>query len=194
MCGRLPVVLRRLFTFCSVLSLLAFLVTCAIWMRSHWAADELKWDWTRGVAWAWTPRGYLEVWLFLGDCSGQRADSYGLHHASSPINRPINSFTYLEIDPPDKLVKWEWGGFAWYSIQHPKTGNAQAEAVAPFWSIAAMTALLPLIWMMLRLRSSARGSRKTSLGLCRSCGYDLRATPERCPECGTAIQELAVRR
>lgn len=177
--------LRRLFTFCSALSVLACVLTCAIWVRSHWAADEVKYGWSRGVGWAWTPKDYLEVGVFLGDCSGQQADFYGLHHEPSPINRPINSFGFMEIDPPDRLITAQWGGFAWYSIRGNRTGNLYAEAVAPFWSIAAVAALLPFTWVLLRMRDRRHGRP----GLCPSCGYDLRATPERCPECGIGISQ-----
>lgn len=176
---------RRLFTFCSTLSLLGCILICATWARSHWVQDEIKWGWTGGMVWVWTPKGHLEVGLYRGDCSREPADFFGFKREPSPVSDPIDSFIYLEIDPPDKLVERKWGGFAWYSVQRRRTpGEVQAEGVAPFWSIAAATALLPLIWLLRRLRSRGQRARQKSLGLCPSCGYDLRATPQRCPECG----------
>ena len=40
------------------------------------------------------------------------------------------------------------------------------------------------VMLAARLRAHRAAARQAS-GLCPACGYDLRATPGRCPECGT---------
>lgn len=47
------------------------------------------------------------------------------------------------------------------------------------WLAAAAIALLGIRW-----RRRPHGPELDGLSCCRNCGYDLRATPHRCPECG----------
>lgn len=53
-----------------------------------------------------------------------------------------------------------------------------------YWKLVLAFLLLPAWWLQCRLRAR----REWLLaGHCRNCGYDLRSSPERCPECGTFI-------
>jgi hypothetical protein len=57
----------------------------------------------------------------------------------------------------------------------------------PYWFLAIASSILPAFAFWRRSHP-----RKLEAGLCRVCGYDLRATPERCPECGTVPEAAKV--
>ena len=68
-----------------------------------------------------------------------------------------------------------WHGFGWLRVSDVH------EAWAPTWLVLSMF-ISPLALLTAR---HIRRRRSIKSGHC-PCGYDLRATPERCPECGLA--------
>jgi hypothetical protein len=70
------------------------------------------------------------------------------------------------------------GGFRYGGLRGPN--GSLYNAAVPHWFVAGVLVPVPLAWVI----SARRRRRRDRAGLCLSCGYDLRATPGQCPECG----------
>jgi hypothetical protein len=87
---------------------------------------------------------------------------------------------------------WEAGpgAYGFWNIGFRLTKNwigARPVVSVPYWLLLVLLGILPArkVLRLLRRRRRARA------GQCALCGYDLRATRSRCPECGTAPKARA---
>ena len=102
----------------------------------------------------------MDKWL-IRDISMDEAQ--GLEAIDSPIVRLPG------------LVLWHFGGV----VDH----SGWVIAIHFGWLILFFS-ILPIYWLLTRERTPQRRAR---LGLCIACGYDMRGSAGRCPECGAAI-------
>ena len=180
---------RHLFTLCSAGSLLLLVVTCAVSVRSSWAVDtfsQIRWDAgtgrhsQSGVAWE---RGRLFGYYRAMEVPpGRHYAEFRLPaprrwHAVRPVRSGDFEFTLWEAE-----FSGAGGGGAARGVF-----DRSWQAGVALWPLIPVSAVLPATWIVSRLR--ARRARALGLRLCTACGYDLRASPDRCPECGTAVVE-----
>jgi hypothetical protein len=168
----------------TALSLILFAATVALWVRSYWRSDYVRWarymretDTARGEEHGGHVYSSLEVRSNCGRVmpewerfDGPEPDHPAWTHASGPSYEP----SY----PADTF--WKRLSFERYTTNAGGTG-----LVLPWWFVALGFGMLPMtsagLWLVRRRQQWWR----VKAGLCPACGYDLRATPERCPECGT---------
>jgi hypothetical protein len=182
---------RRLFTFCSVLSLLLCVATCVLWVRSYRLSEWIAWRCAGGARSVRSARGSVEVALLLADWSKYPSEFHGPKYQRDVVRPAFNYLLLLGGSWDDRDFNGQWLGFEWHHKRNRRQGVLHGLAVVPFWFLVMATAAPPVAWIRHRLRSRVHGRRRSELGLCASCGYDMRATPQRCPECGALSRQGA---
>lgn len=163
--------LRRLFTLMSAASLVLCVATSVLWVRSYWLSDQYVVHPSTSRQFQVESR-YGTIWLRTGSLTYSPTPiAFGYHGPSGYVCVPV--------EDNDRAVGTAGLGFL-YRSETASYGTFRAAAV-PHWFACAMLAVAsaPAVWRV-RVR---RQSRAAGL-LCLACGYDLRATPARCPECG----------
>jgi len=192
---------RRLARIRVVLSLLLFVATVVLWVRSYFVAD--RWGYQQiqrfplgaehTTRWISTDAGRLEFlysYLFYSDVfmittGGDPilTPSKSFFHWSN-AKKPISDWGIRPHPTPDLVVTHRFLGFE-YKVVNPTPRTRDflrtVSLSMPLWFVALCSGTPPLLaWRRYRRRK-----RSANQNRCPSCGYDLRATPERCPECGT---------
>lgn len=165
---------RGIIALMTVLSCLACAAFCAAWARTYWFADSVDLDSSEQSALVATMPGQVRIcwpspFMQVKPKSRGWLFSSVKRHSQSHVDLASSGFTRVSIT---------LGGSAFTYVQFP------------FWALVAASGVLPVSrWSVATIRTL----RRRRLGLCRSCGYDLRASPERCPECGAAPARPSLR-
>jgi hypothetical protein len=175
---------RRLFKLVVTTSLLLCIAICLLWLRSCFLMDSVAFDpafksgsWAGANFVAVSSRG--RVWLVRKWVGGP--GRFDFAHLSLPVDdTSMVTICMLPISlSPDQTM-----GMVpiRYAAAAARWDTDAVEGSDP--ALASLTALLPLFWFARAIRHR----RRQRSGLCRKCAYDLRGTPDRCPECGTAVE------
>ena len=189
--GRDSRITRLLLDLATTQSLLVCLAACALWARSHRVHDRLIYQTDHD------PGGRQRC--FVLGCNRGVFDFQ--HHHIAGLARAYAEQSGLHTDhlepnsesspvPPGHALMLPGFGFL------PPVTKAVPPAVwwrysgyVPHYAVVLAAAALPAV----RLRARLRRQRSIRRGLCTCCGYDVRATPARCPECGAAVAHRIVK-
>lgn len=175
----------RRFRILTALSTMLALILAFFWIRSFRHYDNFIWS---------VGGEQYEIATTIGNVSICR-----LRDGADPFSPRISSLTSSPTVTP-----WRKG---WLYLAEPRTcwwpqrnqgsiintatatnlfaptGTFQVDDI-PYWMVLTPFMVLPVCYVIGPARARDRARRWARAGRCPGCGYDLRATPASCPECG----------
>jgi hypothetical protein len=181
---------HRLLFLSSAISLLLCAASITLWIDSYRAETGLDWTDYRftdplqndgtipqdhyGATALISRRG--KVWLSFCD---YEQDASGLPDGDNEFKRPLQFFSDRQFSAlPEPTPRWRFLGF-WYD---QNTSSCTWQCGVPTAALTLLTAVLPALYLLRRRRGICPN-------FCVLCGYDLRASLIRCPECGTPLAD-----
>jgi hypothetical protein len=187
-------ILHRLLT---ALSLLLLPACAGVWVRSYSVSDKLDWyNWPED-------RSFLDIQFI--HCSRGGVEFTAAHFFSSGLH-VANGIHFAHYRHPATMYplfsdslspgfspeprRYAALGFEWIPRSAGKLKSSDPidtvfqSLTLPLYFPTLLFALLPAHYLLFVRRRRRRIAKRLALGLCPSCGYDMRATSQRCPECG----------
>jgi len=146
-------------------SLVLCVAMATIWIRSTCVADSFGWGNETNYHFIDSDSGRIVFWH--GWNGGVPSLSERWHYRSRPPMIPNPGLSLMPIG--DYASHSDWIGI-------------------PCWVFLLALMILPTRWVW----HAYRRAHEIGIGHCPVCNYDLRATPDRCPECGAkpAMKEI----
>lgn len=178
---------RVLFNWVACASLLACLAIIGVWIRSYHTFDVIQYH---------IPHRADDFLGIIGE--GKVALIFGVQHTDGLIRADLPDkesagWSYYEsiwyyknfvlhnegwIRGPWKFVGFQLG------IRDGIGFNEFRIMIFPLWFILALCSFPAGLWLW----KTRLNRKRVCRGLCAKCGYDLRASPDRCPECGSVSE------
>jgi hypothetical protein len=196
--------LRIIWTALAAASALLCLAIIALWLRQHLIQEEqidyvrpghfyvsaqstegriLVW-WDRPWPWNDNHRGFHYGRDFGGLRTNLHVDILGTHPYPE-IELEVGGFQALQVQcfvTSDTDGSVYWGEFGATGEEDIQPSIAAFSADVPIWYLILLFGAIPVVHVVWQMKRCVFARKP---GFCVSCGYDLRATPNKCPECGT---------